>query len=123
MFNRKGRSILKKGRDGRNSCTSCHSVTEICSGLSIPHPIPHPIPPSKKILFGSVSVRPMSHTVVCLLPCRNVRSPSLGLKSECIAFIHCLQSHSQAQYQVTVVRIFTPSTFTYLCNFITVFGW
>jgi hypothetical protein len=41
----KGKSVLKKGRDGRNSCTSCHSVTENCYpvlALSIPHPIPHP---------------------------------------------------------------------------------
>ena len=42
-------------------------------------------PPSQKILVGSVSVRLVSHTVICLLSCRNVRSPSLGLKSESIS--------------------------------------
>jgi len=46
-FNRKGRSVLKKGRDGRTSCTSCYSVTENC------YPVlgslnPHPKPQQKK---------------------------------------------------------------------------
>ena len=73
-LNRKGRSVLKKGRDGRNSCTGCHSVMQLCSGPSLNPPSKTP---SKKILFGSVSIRPVSHTVICLLSCRNSRS--LGL--------------------------------------------
>jgi hypothetical protein len=83
-FNRKGRSVLKKGRDGRTSSTSCYSVTENC------YPVlgslnPHPKPQQKKNLFGSVSVRSVSHTVICLSSCRNVWSPSLGLKSESVS--------------------------------------
>ena len=54
-------SVLKKGRDGRNSCTSCRSVTENCYpvlALSIPHPIPHPKKFSSVLsLFVSCHIR------------------------------------------------------------------
>ena len=73
-FNRKGRSVLKKGRDGRNSCTSCHSVTENCYPVLGSLNPPSKTPTKKNNLFGSVSVRPVSHTVICLLSC-----PGLGI--------------------------------------------
>ena len=119
MFNRKGRSVLKKGRDGRNSCTSCHSVTEIrlaCSGLSQS--------PIQKISlrFCLCSSRVAYGYLFIVLSQRSVSIAQFKVRI-CLAFVHCQRSCSQAQYQVTVIRIFTPSAFMYLCNLIMVFGW
>ena len=54
-FNRKGSSVSKKGRDGHNSCTNCHSVTETC------YPILSSLNPPILNFFSSVtvSVRPV----------------------------------------------------------------
>jgi len=117
MFNRKESSVLKKGRDGRNSCTSCHSVTEIrlaCSGLS-----QSPIQ-KNSLRFCLCSSRVAYGYLFIVLSQRSVSITRFKVRIY-LAFVHCPRSRSQAQYQATVVRIFTPSAFMYLCNLITVF--
>jgi len=79
--------------------------------------------PSKKFLFGSVSVRPMSHTVICLLSCRNVRSPSLGLKSESISRLFTVRGRVLRLSIKSLSYESLPPLHSCVCNFITVFGW
>jgi hypothetical protein len=114
-FNRKGRSVLKKGRDGRNQLSLGHGKLLSCPGLS-QSPIQNPI--QKKNLFGSVSVRPVSHTVICLLSCRNVRSPSLGLKSEAISRLFTVRGRVPRLSIKSLSYESLPPL--HLCNLITV---
>src|SRR5437762_14311794 len=114
MFNRKGRSVLKKGRDGRNSCTSCHSVTENCYPVLGSLNPPSKTPSIKNSLrFCLCSSRVTYGYLFIVLSQRSVSITRFKVTIY-LAFVHCPRSRSQAQYQVTVVRIFTPSAFTYL---------
>src|SRR5271154_4717230 len=93
----------KKGRDSRNSCTSCHSVTEICSGLSIPHPKPHPKNFSSVLsLFVPCHIR---LSVYC--PVATLGHSVFFIRSKVrirLAFVRCQWSRSHAQHPVTVIR-------------------
>jgi hypothetical protein len=89
-FNRKGRSVLKKGRDGRNSCTSCHSVTENC------YPVldslnPHPKPQQKKkksLRFCLCSSRVTYGYLFIVLSQRSVSINRFKVRI-CLASSHC----------------------------------
>jgi len=70
VFNRKGSSVLKKGGDGY---TNLSRFVILFWALSIPHP--------NFFSSATVSIRLVSHTVICLLSYHNVRSLSLGSRN------------------------------------------